>query len=119
MMERAEGDRTPAAGALRRGRAGETHRSGNLQIRRQAVVTAGSHDPAGELAPAGSDLPVAVAQRCFATLKLSPLLGWLNVARPADVDELVQPRTSRPARARKPAKSAEAVPQAMFGLETR
>jgi hypothetical protein len=54
----------------------------------------------------------------LATLKLSPLLVWVNVARPAVADELVHPGSVRPARARKPAKSDDAVPQARFGLET-
>jgi hypothetical protein len=54
----------------------------------------------------------------LATLKLSPLLVWVNVARPAVADELVHPGSVRPARARKPAKSDDVVPQARFGLET-
>ena len=54
-------------------------------------------------------------QRVLATLKLRPLLRWVKVARPAAGEFVFQPAIGLPAPARKLVKSAEAVPQSMFG----
>jgi hypothetical protein len=50
------------------------------------------------------------------TLKLSPLLRWVNMARPAADDVVFQPGIALPAPARKLLKSADAVPQSMLRL---
>ena len=50
-------------------------------------------------------------------LKLSPLLLWVNVPRPAAGDEATHPGIVLPGAARKLAKSADAVPQSMLRLE--
>jgi hypothetical protein len=60
----------------------------------------------------------SAGQRFFATLKLSPLLRWLKVARPAAGDVAFQPGIALPAPARKLLKSADAVPQSMLPLAT-
>jgi len=61
---------------------------------------------------------VGESQRVLATLKLSPLLRWVNVARPALGAVVFQPAIGLPAPARKAVKSADALPQSMLRLET-
>ena len=60
----------------------------------------------------------AEGQRALATVKLNPVLRWLKVARPAAGEVVVHPAMGFPAAARKLVNSAEAVPQAMLGLDT-
>ena len=59
-----------------------------------------------------------VAGATYATLKLSPVLRWVNVARPAAGEVALHPGIALPAPARKLVKSADAVPQSMLRLET-
>lgn len=54
----------------------------------------------------------------MATVKLSPLLRWVKVARPAAGEVVVHPEIGFPAAARKLVNSADAVPQPRLGLET-
>jgi hypothetical protein len=60
----------------------------------------------------------SLGQRFFATLKLSPLLRCVNVARAAADDVVSHPAIDFPAPARKLVKSADAVPQSMLLLDT-
>jgi hypothetical protein len=68
--------------------------------------------------PTGREGREEGGQRVLATLKESPLLRWVKVARPAAGEVVFHPEIGLPAPARKLVKSAEAVPQSMLGLET-
>lgn len=52
------------------------------------------------------------------TVKLNPVLRWAKVARPEAGEVVVHPAIGFPAAARKLVNSADAVPQAMLGLDT-
>lgn len=69
---------------------------------------------AGVRGPAGREED---GQR-MVTVKLSPLLRWVKVARPAAAEVVLHPAIGCPAPARKLVKSADAVPQSMLRLET-
>ena len=60
----------------------------------------------------------AESHRAFATVKLSLLFRWVNVARPAAGEVVVHPGIVFPAPARKLVRSADAVPQSTLALET-